>query len=90
MGKDNPTQDGASYEAPSEFVSWISKLINHAQGDILDDVELAVWGKLDKSVCDKLTSRIKRVIQDLSREIKQETKFYEIKKMSVIEYGEER
>jgi len=54
----------------------------------LDLVELAYLGRLDREVVLKLTSRIKRELQDLARNAARELQFYEIKEMRRVRYGE--
>jgi len=77
---------GHSTECP--FVIWLQEQINHAQKEILDLVELAYLGRLDREVVLKLTSRIKRELQDLARNAARELQFYEIKEMRRVRYGE--
>jgi len=77
---------GHSVECP--FVIWLQEQINHAQKEILDLVELAYLGRLDREVVLKLTSRIKRELQDLARNAARELQFYEIKEMRRVRYGE--
>jgi hypothetical protein len=77
---------GHSEECP--FAMWLQEQINHAQKEILDLVELAYLGKLEREVVFKLTSRIKRELQDLARSATQELNYYEIKALRRIRYGE--
>ncbi len=70
------TIDSAKRGSESPSLSlWFAQKINRAQGDILDLVEIACMGRVERIPLDILRSRIKRILQDLSREAQAEMEF---------------
>jgi len=83
-GREIPDQ-----ESPS-LISWLKKKIDHTQGEVLDIVELAMIGLMDRESLAKVTSKIKRILQDASREMEEEMRFYQIIPMERYVYKEDK